>query len=57
MNGWDMLLALVAGYVAVVSLVRLMAHRRNELVEKIRKEIDKQRARADSENEMAEEAA
>jgi hypothetical protein len=57
MDGWDILLALVAGYVALVSLVRLMANRRNELVEKIRNEIAKQRAAADAESERADEAA
>jgi hypothetical protein len=53
MDRWDVLLAAVATYVAVVSLVRLMVNRRNELVTKIRAEIAKQRAAA---AEAAEEA-
>jgi F0F1-type ATP synthase membrane subunit b/b' len=46
MDRLDLLLMIVAGYVAVVSLVRLMANRRNDLVAKIRVEIEKQRAEA-----------
>ena len=60
MDGWDILLAATAGYVAIVSLVRLMANRRNELVEKIREEIAKQRTAknaAEAEGEPAQEAA
>lgn len=47
MDRWDLLLAIAAGYVAIVSLVRLMATRRNELIVKIRSEIAKQRAAAE----------
>jgi hypothetical protein len=46
MDRWDWLIVVVAGYVSVVSLVRLMANRRNELVGKIRDEIAKQQAQA-----------
>jgi hypothetical protein len=56
MDRWDVLLALVAAYVAVVSLVRLMTNRRNELVTKIREEIVKQRAAAEAAAEAAERA-
>jgi hypothetical protein len=56
MDRWDVLLALVAAYVAIVSLVRLMASRRNELVAKIREEIAKQRAAAEAAAEAAEQA-
>ena len=48
MDRMDLLLMIVAGYVAVVSLVRLMANRRNELIAKIRDEIAKQRAAAEA---------
>ena len=41
MDRWDMLCLVVAAYVSIVSLVRLMANRRNELVAKIREEIAK----------------
>lgn len=43
MDRWDILIILVAAYVSVVSLVRLMTDRRNELIAKIRDEITKQR--------------
>ena len=33
MDRWDIMLLLAAGYVSVVALVRLMANRRNELIE------------------------
>jgi hypothetical protein len=46
MDRWDVLIVVVAAYVSVVSLVRLMAHRRDELVAKIRDEIAKQQAAA-----------
>lgn len=46
MDRWDVLIIFVAAYVSVVSLVRLMAQRRNELIGKIRDEIAKQRSAA-----------
>jgi hypothetical protein len=55
MDRWDAFFMIVAGYVAVVSLVRLMANRRNELVEKIREEIAKRRAEAEARAAAAEE--
>ena len=39
MDRWDLLLLAAAGYVAVLSLVRLMARRRNELVDEVRGQI------------------
>jgi hypothetical protein len=57
---WDVLLLAAAVYIAVVSLVRLMANRRNELVDKIREEIARQRqseAAAEVSDEEADEAA
>jgi hypothetical protein len=56
MDRWDVVLLIVAGYVSVLSLVRLMANRRNELVSKIREEIDR-RADADAAEEEEQEAA
>ena len=54
MDRWDVFILAVASYVAIVSLVRLMANRRNELVAKIRTEITKQRdAAAARDNEEA----
>jgi hypothetical protein len=59
MDRWDVFLFVVAGYVAIVSLVRLMANRRNELVEKIQEEIDRRRAAAEeaAEDDQSQEAA
>jgi hypothetical protein len=54
MDRWDTLLLIAAGYIAVVSLVRLMVNRRNELVAKVREEIVKQRAAAAQAAEQAE---
>jgi hypothetical protein len=48
MDRWDVLIIAAAAYVCVVSLVRLMANRRNELVAKIKEEITKQRAAAEA---------
>ena len=44
MDRWDILIIAGAGYVAVVTLVRLMAARRNQLVEQVRHQIEEQRA-------------
>jgi hypothetical protein len=59
MDRWDVFLFVVAGYVAILSLVRLMANRRNELVEKIREEIERRRTAAEeaAEEEQSQEAA
>jgi len=39
MDRWDVLLIGAAGYVAVVSLTRLMARRRNQLVDQVREQM------------------
>lgn len=57
MDRWDVLIVIVAGYVAAVTLVRLMAHRRNELVARIRDEFAKQQAAKAAAQAAAEEAA
>lgn len=57
MDRWDIMLMAVAGYVAIASLVRLMANRRNELVAKIREEVARQRAAAEAAALAAEDAA
>ncbi len=43
MDRWDMLIIFGAGYFAVTSLVRLMAIRRNRLVQQVRQQIEEQR--------------
>jgi uncharacterized membrane-anchored protein YhcB (DUF1043 family) len=37
---WDVVLALVAGYVAVMTLVRLMARRRDQDIAEVQKQLD-----------------
>jgi hypothetical protein len=44
MDQLDVLMMSVAGYVAVLSLVRLMAARRDEVVRQLRAEIERRRA-------------
>ena len=39
MDRWDVLIVFVAGYIAVMALVRLMSRRRNELVNQVREQI------------------
>ena len=43
---WDIALLLVAAYVAVMALVRLMSRRRQELVADLEQQIKAQRRRA-----------
>jgi hypothetical protein len=45
MDGWSIGLWVVAGYIAVVSLMRLMAHKRNEVVAEFRNEVEKEKSR------------
>jgi hypothetical protein len=40
MDRWDVLIVAVAAYVAVMTLVRLMIHRRDELVGQVRQQMD-----------------
>ena len=42
MDRWDVLVILFAGYVAITALVRLMARRRNQVLDHVRQEIDQQ---------------
>ena len=44
MDGWDVALLAVAGYVAVSVLVRLMTGHRDRLVERLREEMKQQQA-------------
>lgn len=52
MDRWDVIVILIAGYVSVMALVRLMARRRNQLIEHFRDEIEKQvQAKTDKQQE------
>lgn len=52
MDNWDVTLLIVAGYLAVVALVRLMARHRDQLLADLRRQMaaEKKRKR-DEENE------
>ena len=59
MDRWDLLIIFGAGYVAVMSLVRLMARRRNELVDHVREQIQGQqpKKKSDAADDTSQEAA
>lgn len=40
MDRWDVLIYAAAVYVAATSLVRMMANRRNELIEQVREQVE-----------------
>lgn len=45
MDRWDIVLLLIAAYVAVMTLVRMMIRRRNELVTDVRRQLDARRVK------------
>jgi len=45
MDSWDVALLVVAGYVAVVALVRLMIHRRDQMAKEFRRRMEEQQRR------------
>jgi hypothetical protein len=45
MNGWDVALLVVAGYVAAMALVRLMIRRRNHMVDDFRQRMKTEKKR------------
>ncbi len=44
MDRWDIFILLAAAYVAVMTLVRLMAARRNQLVDQVRSQLEQQQS-------------
>ena len=44
MDRWDLLLMGGSAYVAMISLIRLMARRRNQLLQQFHREIEEQRS-------------
>lgn len=46
MDRWDIVLLVIAAYVAVMALVRLMSRRRQELVADVERQIKAERRRA-----------
>ena len=59
MTGWDIVLFVVAGYVAVMSMARLMIRRRNQFLVKFREETkaEQKRIKAEEEKRVAAEEA
>ena len=49
MDGWDVALLVAAGYVALVTLVRLMIRRRNQMLDELRSELEKEKRRKQAE--------
>jgi hypothetical protein len=45
MDGWNLALLAVAGYIAVVTLARLMLRRRNQMMQRFREEVAKEKVR------------
>jgi heme exporter protein D len=48
MDGWDLALLVVVGYVALVTLVRLMIRRRNQVMDEFRREVRKEKGRREA---------
>jgi hypothetical protein len=40
MDGWDLTLLVVAGYLAIVTLMRLMSRRRSQVLDHLRQQAD-----------------
>jgi hypothetical protein len=45
MDNWDVTLLVVMGYLAIVALVRLMARRRDQLLDEFRRQIEEEQKR------------
>ena len=43
MDAWNLAILLVAAYVAVMTLARLMIRRRNQMLEQFRREVEKEK--------------
>lgn len=50
METWDIVLLVVAGYVATFGLARLMTRRREQLIVQFREQMEQSRAESDSKN-------
>jgi hypothetical protein len=53
MDTWDVTLLIVAGYLAVLALVRLMTRQRDQLLDNLREQIANERKRKEEEAERA----
>ncbi len=52
MDSWDLTLMVVAAYLAIAALVRLMNRHRNQVIEKFRQEAEKEKKRKQLQNAM-----
>ena len=57
LDTWDIVLLVIASYVAIVTLVRLMRQRRDELLAKLRSDFNTEKARLEAEKRHAERKA
>jgi hypothetical protein len=49
MDAWGVAILLAAGYVAVMTLARLMIRRRNQMMEQFRREVEQEKRRREVE--------
>ena len=56
MDTWDVTLLIVAGYLAVVALVRLMARHRDQMLDEVQRQIAKEKQRKQNEEQWEESA-
>ena len=54
MNSWDVVLLVVAGYLAAMALVRLMIRRRDQLLDEFRQRMKAEKKRKEAEAEEQE---
>ena len=45
MDRWDVIIILIAGYLAIMALVRMMARLRNQVVNHVREQISQHRSK------------
>ena len=48
MNSWDVVLLVVAGYLATTALVRLMVRRRDQVLNELRQQFERKRGRKEA---------
>jgi len=52
MDSWDVTLLVVAGYLAIVTLVRLMARYRNQVIEQFSRQAEEEKKRKQAEDRL-----
>lgn len=55
-DNWDVTMLIVAGYLAVIALVRLMARHRDQLIEDLRQQFEAEKKRKQKSDELRESA-